>query len=78
VRVRGVLAREDRPADEGVAAMTEQHKYVDADAEKLTEGEYVQHVAHTDHPHHPHHPAPGEPGTAPDTPGGAPAAEHQE
>jgi hypothetical protein len=34
--------------------MTEHHKYVDADAEKLTDGEFVQHVAHQDHPAHPH------------------------
>lgn len=34
--------------------MTEHHRYVDADAEKLTEGEFVEHVAHKDHPAHPH------------------------
>ena len=55
--------------------MTEQHKYVDADAEKLTDGEYVQHVAHPDHPHHPAH---SEPGTAGETPDRTPAPEGQE
>lgn len=32
--------------------MTEQHRYVDADAEKLTDSEFVQHVVHPAHPTH--------------------------
>ena len=56
--------------------MTEQHRYVDADAEKLTDGEFVRHVAHPDHPHHPGHSDPG-PARDSEDPDAAPAEEPQ-
>ena len=50
--------------------MTEHHRYVDADAERLTQGDFVEHVAHAEHPAHKAHadagPAPGETGEDPD------------
>jgi hypothetical protein len=56
--------------------MTEQHRYVDADAEKLTDGEFVRHVAHPGHPHHPGHSDSGPAGESGE-PDAAPAQEPQ-
>ena len=57
--------------------MTEQHRYVDADAEKLTDGDFVQHVAHSDHPAHPGHSDTGPAGRAGDDADASPVQEPQ-